>query len=359
MEFHVAANGGNCTGCEWIAAEGMITKDTPKEFLEFIAKKTSASGYYPHSLQLNSPGGNAFAGIELGEAIRKFNMDTSVRRSGGLLRDDVIWEDEFSPPEAAECASACAFAFAGGVMRSATSSKPGQPSRIGVHQFYDPKVLEGPEKAVFSGLERSGDQMMSGVILEYLSRMGITSELWTIASMVPPWKEVHWLTDEELVRTKLDNTSVPPTAQIVGYKNGVANVLVEFARGDGDYKVELYCDAAKAVRMLVKIHWRDASSSEDVANYMNWKPYTTLRLEDGPSLTREDIDMGPAQEGGTEIKVRLRFDGIKVDDLAGHTSFKFADDASRYALINASNLSFELPKDFHGMRVLPRTCLKK
>jgi hypothetical protein len=36
MTFHYASQGGNCDHCEWIAAQGTITADTPDSFKTFL-----------------------------------------------------------------------------------------------------------------------------------------------------------------------------------------------------------------------------------------------------------------------------------------------------------------------------------
>src|ERR1700736_6446981 len=65
MTFTLAGNGGNCNGCEWIAAEGPITQRTPPDFEAFLKLfGTDVDGR--ETVRLSSNGGNLVAGLELG-----------------------------------------------------------------------------------------------------------------------------------------------------------------------------------------------------------------------------------------------------------------------------------------------------
>ena len=37
MTFTLSGNGGNCVGCEWVAAEGEITPKTPDKFRQYLS----------------------------------------------------------------------------------------------------------------------------------------------------------------------------------------------------------------------------------------------------------------------------------------------------------------------------------
>jgi hypothetical protein len=91
-------------------AIGTITTDTPEAFRRFLK---SADASYSKELHLHSPGGDLVAALELGQLIREAGLSTYVGRSiplEGLM--DVY---DYNRPV---CASACAYAFLGGVTRS-------------------------------------------------------------------------------------------------------------------------------------------------------------------------------------------------------------------------------------------------
>lgn len=209
MVFLAGYNGGNCNGCEWIIAEGTITSETPALFKAYLEKKKPNRGA---SIQLNSPGGNLIAGIKLGELIRSAGLITLVGKTVGerasFDREAIKDEGEVAPESAKRepiCASACVYAFVGGETRFATKAK------IGVHQFYDGKSASDPLAKTASSIDRSADQLLAGLLLEYVIRMGIDPKLIAIASSVPPWGEMKWLTDQELTELKIDNSEVSYT----------------------------------------------------------------------------------------------------------------------------------------------------
>lgn len=76
MTFRRGWSGGNCNGCEWIAAQGEIMPDTPARFREYIAENGK-----PYYITLHSLGGDLGAGIELGQTIRKHGATTMIGRT--------------------------------------------------------------------------------------------------------------------------------------------------------------------------------------------------------------------------------------------------------------------------------------
>ena len=113
MQFRIAYNGGNCSTCTWIAAQGTITPDTHLAFETFLVREgmPDARGLNIH---INSPGGNLFGGVRLGTAIRNSGANTIVSASHGNIQPNGwLSVTESSYDTVAVCASACAFAFAG------------------------------------------------------------------------------------------------------------------------------------------------------------------------------------------------------------------------------------------------------
>lgn len=189
MTFEYTSDGGNIKGSDWIAAEGKITRNTPKSFQEFLKK----SGARDTFVQFDSPGGNLLAAIKLGELIRAAKLDTSV---GGTVfhQNGGMW----SGTRPGICASACAYAFLGGKMRIASGNE------IGVHQFYDSDALTDPQKKAFSAIDLSINQVLSGIVLDYALKMGVKPGLISLADSTPPWK-IHFLTTPELKNLRVTN----------------------------------------------------------------------------------------------------------------------------------------------------------
>ncbi len=250
MVFWDGYNGGNCNGCEWIIAEGKITKDSPNQFLSFLLKEhKSPEKTPPLVVKFNSAGGNLIAAVEIGEIIRRWGLQTSVGKSVGKVQEfgAIYVSDE---PDGI-CASACVYAFLGGEKRFA-----GGNTKLGVHQFYDAKAIEDPIKKSASGIDRSVDQLITGLLLEYVVRMGIDARLISLASRVPPWKEMHWLSEAEIFDLGIDNTEdrYTPIA-LTPFGRGGATVEVKHVAGysatpGNPTRFRLYCRGKKAIPHL-------------------------------------------------------------------------------------------------------------
>lgn len=143
----------------FIQATGKITADTPAEFDRFLATYDATLS---RELNLHSRGGNLMAGLQLGEKIRKAGYNTSIGRSVQL--DEAMEVFEYS---SSICASACAYAFLGGVTRS-----------------YDKKSVYGLHRFGLVGDELSGDdaQVIGGILASYVQRMGVDQAVLQVAS---------------------------------------------------------------------------------------------------------------------------------------------------------------------------------
>ena len=119
MEFTVQWSGGNCNGCEWVRAKGVIEAGITEKFKGFVARENP-----PHFVEFDSPGGNLLEALKLGRYLRVLGWDTSVGKNTVRTGRDTYVEEK------SRCYSACVYAFAGGVHRSA------EDKTIGIHQFY-------------------------------------------------------------------------------------------------------------------------------------------------------------------------------------------------------------------------------
>lgn len=185
MTFRDATSKGNSNVSVWTAAVGLITKDTPQEFLKYVQENGGVD-----QVVLHSPGGNLSAGMELGRLFREFGATTHV---GETVRWDVesnypcrTWVDTV---ENGECSSACAWAFMGGVTRFLPSPyyPTNKPSRLGFHQFYDPT---DPASAFMSPdqIKKLRDesisvaQLVTGQTVLYAIEMGVSADAIALAT---------------------------------------------------------------------------------------------------------------------------------------------------------------------------------
>jgi hypothetical protein len=142
---------------------------------------------------LNSPGGNLFAGMELGRIIRKHQAWTRIVDHRTLLPG--------------ECYSACALAFLGGV-----------------HRFNDNAARYGVHRASLSVRSPAGNvdlgQQLSAAIESYIREMGVDVRLLDLWMRAGP-DEMYVLTQQEAKDLRVaDNGRRPPRWSIVPTPRG-------------------------------------------------------------------------------------------------------------------------------------------
>lgn len=204
MKFVRTGNGGNCNGCEWISAIGMIDEFTPAKFEQFFREN-------PYSLTVvfHSPGGSLIAGMELGRLLRKYNIPVSI---GETQRDSY----NYSKKVDGICASACAYAFLGGVSRSIDAD-----SKIGFHQFYTASALDESIRILRMGNSLlSVDQVLSGLLAEYLSDMGIDARILRLASLAGS-NQLLTPNDHELKLFRIVTSNDFSPIQLEHFRNGI------------------------------------------------------------------------------------------------------------------------------------------
>jgi len=147
-------------------------------------------------VQLHSPGGSMKAGIDVGMTLRASQVATRVA-------------------DGRECASACFFAFLGGIMRTVDRS-----ARLGVHMH----SAAGSDAYVAALRRILGERRLSvddrirlivllneqmaaraaGMIATYVVRMGVAIEVFDPLFATPHF-EIHWLTEQEMKRFNVVN----------------------------------------------------------------------------------------------------------------------------------------------------------
>lgn len=135
--------------------------DDPVSFAGEVAQ------FKPAFITFRSGGGNVVSAMRIGRMIRALGISTLQIRS-------------------AECASACALAFVGGVRRSAEAGS------IGVHQasFSDDAALDS--KTAVTAV-----QAMTAEIIGYLSEMGVSPQLLQLSLSVES-SDMRYLTSSEM-----------------------------------------------------------------------------------------------------------------------------------------------------------------
>jgi hypothetical protein len=163
---------------------------------------------------MNSPGGNLYAGMQLGRLIRKHGAWTHIIDPGTLLPG--------------QCYSACSLAFLGGVFRFA-----GSGARYGVH------------RASTTGRLDLGEQLTSA-IAAYIREMGVDARLLDLWTKAGP-DEMYVLSQREAERLGVvDNGRKPPEWSFARSPGG-ARLQGRQATTDGTGTVFFVCDVKRTV----------------------------------------------------------------------------------------------------------------
>ncbi len=198
-----------------IYAEGDFERGTALKFVNFIKEKKIGKAI----VYFNSYGGSLDEGIIVGEIIREMGYSTSI----GTINSRM----------SGVCASACAYAFAGGTSRYIYYDK----QRLGLHQFYnDTNRNVG---------DIGSTQQTTARIVKYLSDMGIHEQAFVVASTTSKNK-MTWLTKAEALKLNFanngKNTTTSEVKLIVGIDGAQKPYFkIEQERAEGIGKLLLSC----------------------------------------------------------------------------------------------------------------------
>lgn len=321
MTFELVGNGGNCDGCEWVKAEGIITKETLSNFREF-----NPAPYLV--IVLSSQGGELGAGLELGRLFRSAGVATSIGRSE---RDNF---GNFEINNNTECNSACAYAFLGGARRNIHTD-----AKLGFHQFYDPAALNTQllgSKIVDQEFNNARDQYISGVIVNYLAEMGIDTRLYSLASGVGPLDLIRHLSVEEVVKFRIDNsTDALEPWQIIPFGEGL---LAEAKTTTTKRRLRLYCskDGHYYLTYFIPSENPLTEAKKYIEVYEGDRNEVILTA-DNQTIYTKAVVVAPVKNKD-EIVIALQLDRIQAQNIARSKTITF--DWSAHSNVPHVNLSY-------------------
>lgn len=195
----------------------------------------------------NSQGGSISEALKLGETIRKLGMSTTV---GRYEDGDIIWN--------ADCASACAYAFAGGVNRF--YNRDGQ--RLGVHQFY-----QGPTSARLGVAEA---QKISGALIAYMTLMDVDPLLITLSAKQGP-DQMFWIPNKMATDLRLATNGMPLTTAELKQGPSGAYLVAEQDKEDVLGRFMFFCEGKK-----ISVLGGRVTTAEDAASKLDWATWSGL-----------------------------------------------------------------------------------
>jgi ATP-dependent protease ClpP protease subunit len=171
------------------------------------------------AIWLNSPGGNLFAGMQLGRVIRKHGASTHIIDPRTLLPG--------------ECYSACSLAFLGGVYR-----------------FNDNGARYGVHRASLRGGPRTGDpdldQDLSSAIRAYVREMGVDPRLLDLWLKARP-DEMYVLSQQEARNLGVVNNGRKTPQWSIAKDSGGSRLEGRQVTADGTGTVSFSCDRQQTV----------------------------------------------------------------------------------------------------------------
>lgn len=226
MTFVATGSGGNCNECEFTVADGDIAIDSVDDFREAGGKR----------VLINSPGGSLEGAIALGEEMRRQGVVVIV--SSAQKRDGEPWYDATLE---GSCLSACVYALFGGVERRVPAK-----SSVGIHAFADEMPDGAANAPMYTRLELTAVQRLTGLLLEYTQRMGVDP-------LVIDWAAkqdnagMRILNSEELLSLRVTwKANLAGNLRLEPYKNGL---LARTETPDANVKVTLVC-VGKELRLV-------------------------------------------------------------------------------------------------------------
>lgn len=244
-------------GMPRIYAEGQIEQGDAARLSEVVANAGLNSGI----ILFNSPGGSLADGVLLGETVRKLGFSTGIAK----------FENE-RMVKSGICASACAYAFAGGVHRY---YEAGEQS-LGIHQFY--AAPGGAEISIGEAQE------ISGLLVAYLKTMGIDPVVFTISSGAGP-DGMFWLTADQAEELRLATNGRGQTTAGLKQAQGATYLSVEQDNVDAIGRFLFFCSANQ-----IMVAGGYVTTPEDTRSKADWLTWSALKVGETTLYSARKLD---------------------------------------------------------------------
>jgi len=227
-----------------IYATGPIESNTSGELEAFV----KTNGIKSAVVLFNSPGGSLADALELGKTIRALGFSTGIAsfRDGKMIQEGI-------------CASACAYAFAGGVYRY----YGGGNTHLGLHQFYSQENV----------ISNKTSQEVSGILVAFLQAMGVDARAFSISSLAGPDAMV-WLSAEDAFRLSFSNNGIHDTVAELKLQNKMTYLKVEQANADFDGRFLFFCIKRQIIVMAGYV-----TTPEDARDKVDWATRSFLAID--------------------------------------------------------------------------------
>ena len=192
----------------------------------------------------------------MGNTIRKLGFDTGIAT---YARGEMV--------QSGICASACAYAFAGGRGRYYS----GGNTRLGIHQFYS----QGND------IGNGTSQEVSGLLVAYLQRMGVDALAFSASASVQP-NDILWLSADEASRLHFSNNGIEPTTAELKQVKGSTYLRVE--QKYTGYSARFVFNCARGGRLLLM--GGIVTNPQDAKEKYDWATQSFLTFDEQTIQTK-------------------------------------------------------------------------
>jgi len=192
MKFSWIACQPDCPG--WVSAVGIVTADSPAEF-EAFARNRKLEGV---TMVLDSSGGSVNDSIALGRRIRGLGMRTTV---GTSIQIRSAQGDRTRVMPEAYCESMCVYLLLAGNTRYVPPA-----AHVRVHQIWMGDRADDAKASSYTAQDLMIVERDIGRLAKYTFDMGGAGDLLLLSLNVPPWEDLHELSQSELKLTNLVTT---------------------------------------------------------------------------------------------------------------------------------------------------------
>jgi hypothetical protein len=211
MKFSWVACQPNCQG--WVRAVGIVTADSPRDFDEFARGRQLGGA----TIVLDSSGGSVNDSIALGRRWRSLGALTTV---GISAQTRTAQGDRASVAPEAYCESMCVFLLLSGKTRYVPEA-----AHVRVHQIWMGDRADDAKTASYTAQDLMIVERDIGRLAKYTFDMGGSGDLLSLSLSVPPWEDLHELSQAELRLTNLVTTDA--VAEVLPQMNSANAPMAE------------------------------------------------------------------------------------------------------------------------------------
>jgi hypothetical protein len=317
--------GGNRYESTWVLMDGEIREGAAERLSEHLQRRYLSEGAAIPTVVLNSPGGVLVEGLKIGLLLRSLKATTQIGEQTDFYRRSESADDvEFGWVSAgnAICASACAYAFLGGVDRYMV--KDGQ---FGLHQFYHGAEDADLRDRLDIDQATSSAQFLTGLLVEYIDTLGDISFLVLQEASKATSSEMNWLTRRTAIELSIIRDDLFEEFYLEPYGAGIVAASRATTSETGYDNSRVYYQVSQATTFC-----------RDGRKYLMLSSYATsgLSILDESVMWYFEFEEGDRQDYET-------IDNVTVRTTDGRTYLEL-DVTEVYSMIsNASKLSVVVP----------------